>query len=294
MEHTSGKFIYLVLYPLFCALIMRHPILALSILIVTLVGCNAGKSPTPPTARIEALPTIPRETATPSPMSYFFGEAARLVDDTSNTPVTVRAEPADQAPSVLTVAKEEVVQVTNSTRDDQQRMWYRIKHTSGKEGWVMGQFVRFIADPAPSVRPSVVMPGGGPILAEPNNDARVVGQVQGGEVLTISRSVNVPEPDNRQSTWLQIDRGWVAAEFMFQPACLPFNGNPMRVVGVEGAIAREEPSNQAREVDRLDGGEAVVPLSIETNAQGEWLQTEQGAWVNSKPLFLPICQNRDS
>ncbi|HEY9619112.1 MAG TPA: SH3 domain-containing protein, partial [Crinalium sp.] len=68
--------------------------------------------------------------------------------------------------------------------------------------------------------------------------------------------------------------------------------NPMRVVSVEGAIVRAEPSDQAKQVGRLEGGETVVPLKIETNAQGEWLKNEQG-WVNSKPLFLPACQSRD-
>lgn len=233
------------------------------------------------------------ERATPAATPSFPGEAARLVDGTSNTPVTIRAKPSDQAYSVVTVAKEEVVQVVDSTRDEQQLMWYRVQHASGKEGWVMGQFMQFIGNPDPSARPSVVMPGGVPILAHPGNDARVVGQVRGGEVLTISRSVEVPELDNRTSTWLQIDRGWVSAEFMFQPACLRFNGNLMRVVSVEGAIVRNEPSDQAQEVDRLEGGETVVPLVLKTNEQGEWLKNEQG-WVNSKTLFLSACQNSAS
>jgi hypothetical protein len=67
----------------------------------------------------------------------------------------------------------------------------------------------------------------------------------------------------------------------------------MRVVSVEGAIVRTEPSNQAKEVDRLEGGETVVPLAVKTNEQGEWLKNERG-WVNSKTLFLPACQNPTS
>ncbi|HEY9640445.1 MAG TPA: SH3 domain-containing protein [Coleofasciculaceae cyanobacterium] len=269
---------------------MRYSISTLFIVTsIALAGCTAGN---PRTDGIETLPSVPEERYTPTATPSFPGEAAHLIDETSNTPVTVRAEPSDQARSVATVAKEEVVQVVDSTRDEQQRMWYRIQHASGQEGWVMGQYMRFIGNPDPSARPSVVMPGEIPILAQPGNDARVVGRVRGGEVLTISRSVEVPELDNRKSTWLQTDRGWVSAEFMFQPACLRFDGNPMRVVSVEGAIVRTEPSSQAQEADRLEGGEIVVPLALETNEQGEWLKNEQG-WVNSRTLFLPTCQSRD-
>jgi hypothetical protein len=60
----------------------------------------------------------------------------------------------------------------------------------------MGQFIRFAGNADPSARPSAVMPGRGPILVQPGNDARVVGQVRGGEVLAISRSVEVPELDS--------------------------------------------------------------------------------------------------
>lgn len=271
-------------------LVMRYSIAALFIVTaIALAGCTAGN---PRTGGIETLPSVPEERYTPTTTSSFPGEAAHLIDETSNNPVIVRAEPSAQARSVVSVAKEEVVQVVDSTRDQQQGMWYLVQRSSGQKGWVMGQFVRFTGNPDLSARPSVVMRGGGPILAQPGNDARVVGQVRGGEVLTISRSVEVPELDNRKSTWLQTDRGWVSAEFMFQPACLRFNGSQMRVVSVEGAIVRAEPSSQAQQVGRLEGGETVVPLKIETNAQGEWLKNEQG-WVNSKPLFLPACQSRD-
>ncbi|HEY9623929.1 MAG TPA: SH3 domain-containing protein [Crinalium sp.] len=270
---------------------MRHSISVLLIVTaIALAGCTAGNSRT---GGIETLPSVPEERYTPTATSSFPGEAAHLIDETSSAPVTVRAEPSVQARSVISVGKEEVVQVVDSTRDQQQGMWYLVQHASGQEGWVMGQFVRFTGNPDLSARPSVVMRGGGPILAQPGNDARVVGQVRGGEVLTISRSVEVPELDNRKSTWLQTDRGWVSAEFMFQPACLRFNGNLMRVVSVEGAIVRTEPSNQAKEVDRLEGGETVVPLAVKTNEQGEWLKNEQG-WVDSKTLFLPACQNPTS
>jgi hypothetical protein len=210
------------------SLIMRYSISALFIVTaIAFAGCTAGN---PRPDGIETLPSVPEERYTPTATSSFPGEAAHLIDETSNNPVIVRAEPSVQARSVVSVAKEEVVQVVDSSRDEQQGMWYLVQRTSGQEGWVMGQFVRFTGNPDLSARPSVVMRGGGPILDQPGNNARVVGQVRGGEVLTISRSVEVPELDNRKSTWLQTDRGWVSAEFMFQPACLRFNGNPMRVV----------------------------------------------------------------
>ncbi|WP_190510609.1 SH3 domain-containing protein [Leptolyngbya sp. FACHB-321] len=176
---------------------MRYSISALFIVAaIALTSCTAGNSRT---GGIETLPSVPEERYTPTATSSFPGEAAHLIDETSNNPVIVRAEPSAQARSVVSVGKEEVVQVVDSTRDRQQGMWYLVQRSSGQEGWVMGQFIRFIGNPDLSARPSVVMRGGGPILAQPGNEARVVGQVRGGEVLTISRSVEVPELDNRKS-----------------------------------------------------------------------------------------------
>jgi uncharacterized protein YgiM (DUF1202 family) len=271
---------------------MRPNTLALAIIATLgLVSCTTG------TPRASSPPTTPTPSVTPSPMAVtadpnFVGEAAQLVDEESRQPVEVRAQPADQAPTVATVPKEEVVRVIDSTRDAAKRMWYRVRRSSGREGWVGGQFMRFVANSDPTARPVVVMPGEVPILAKPNNNAPQVGRVRGGEILSVSRSANTPELDNRQSTWLQIDRGWVSAEFMFQPACLKFNGHRMMVVNVAGAAVRSAPNSQAQQVDRLEGGETVTPLRKETNQQGEWLQNEQG-WVDSKQLFLPTCLGND-
>jgi hypothetical protein len=117
--------------------------------------------------------------------------------------------------------------------------------------------------------------------------ARQIGQVQGGEALSVSRRVS----DNveRGSTWLYMGKGWVSGEFLFQPACIRFNGNQMMVVNVSGAAVRSQPNLRAQEVKRLQGGETVIPLRKQTNGEGEWLQTEQG-WVNSKTLFTAACQ----
>jgi hypothetical protein len=270
---------------------MRHNTLILFMLTaISLVSCTVKNPPaTPPTTGTSTPSATPTATELPASDPSFPGEAAQLVDEETNQPVAVRAQPAEQAPTVATVPKDEVVRVIDSTRDEAKRMWYRVRRSSGSEGWVGGQLIRFIGDRDPTARPVVAMPGEVPILADPNNNARQVGWVRGGEILTVSRSVKTPELDNRQSTWLQIDRGWVSAEFMFQPACLRFNGNRMMVVKVAGAAVRSAPSNEAQQVKLLKGGETVVPLRKETNQQGEWLQTEQG-WVNSKLLFLPTCQ----
>ena len=96
---------------------MRYSISALFIVTaIALTGCTADN---PRTDGIETLPSVPEERYTPTATHLFPGEAAHLIDETSNKPVTVRAEPSDQAHSVLTVAKEEVVQVLDSTRDEQ-------------------------------------------------------------------------------------------------------------------------------------------------------------------------------
>lgn len=116
---------------------MRDSISALVIVTaIALAGCTAGNQRTD---GIETLPSVPEERYTPAATSSFPGEAAHLINKTSNAPVAIWTEPSVQA--------------------------------------------------------------------------RSIGQVQGGEVLTISRSVEGPELDNRKSTWLQIDRGWISAEF---------------------------------------------------------------------------------
>ena len=265
---------------------MRQGIFTLSLIAaVSLPGCTGGNASSNAVTPTEAA--TPTASATTASDPSFPGEAAQLVNEETNAPVEIRAEPSTQARSLATVPKDEMLRAIDSTRDGEGRMWYRVRQASGVEGWVGGQFMRFVGDHDPLARPHVVMPGGTWILSEPRNDARQIGQVQGGEALSVSRRVS----DNveRGSTWLYMGKGWVSGEFLFQPACIRFNGNRMMVVNVSGAAVRSQPNFQAQEVKRLQGGETVVPLRKQTNGEGEWLQTEQG-WVNSKTLFTAACQ----
>lgn len=265
---------------------MRQGIFTLGLIAaVSLPGCTGGNASSNAVTPTEAA--TPTAIATTASDPSFPGEAAQLVNEETNAPVEIRAEPSTQARSLAIVPRDETLRAIDSTRDSEGRMWYRVRQASGVEGWVGGQFTQFVADRDPSARPHIVMPGGTWILSEPRNNARQIGQVQGGEALSVSRRVS----DNveRGSTWLYMGKGWVSGEFLFQPACIRFNGNRMMVVNVSGAAVRSQPNLRAQEVKRLEGGEAVIPLRKQTNGEGEWLQTEQG-WVNSKTLFTPACQ----
>jgi hypothetical protein len=270
---------------------MRKGIFTLGLIAaVSLPGCTGGNA--------SSSAVTPTPAATPTPIATaasdrsFPGEAAQLVNEETNTPVEIRAEPSTQARSVATVPRDETLRAIDSTRDGEGRMWYRVRQASGVEGWVGGLFMRFVGDRDPQIRPHVVMPGGTWIVSEPRNGARRMGQVQGGEVLSVSPRVSNNVSD-RESTWYYMGKGWVSGEFLFQPACIRFNGNRMMVVNISGAAVKSQPNSQAQEVKRLDGGQAVIPLRKQTNAEGEWLQTEQG-WVNSKTLFTPACQQNVS
>jgi hypothetical protein len=164
-------------------------------------------------------------------------------------------------------------------------MWYKVSLESGVEGWVLGQFIEVNYGIDSPKNPAVVI-GGTWILAQPKNDAPQIEEIQGGEVVEVSRNAR----DEHNATWSYIGKGWVANEFLLRPTCLRFNGNPLMVVEVGGTAAMEKPNRQAQVAARLDGGNVFFPQRKLTNNDGTWFQMEKG-WVDGKALFYPTCQD---
>lgn len=214
------------------------------------------------------------------------GELAQLWSQESGSRIDVRSEPSEQSNSLYSGQVGDKGRVFDMTRDNSGQMWHKVRLDSGIEGWVKGQFVQLTDNINSLERPFVVM-GQTWIQAQPSNDAPNIGQLQGGEVVKAQKIVR----DQYKNPWFYIGKGWVGHEFLYRPACISFNGNPLMVVGVGGADVLGEPSLKAPVTARLDGGAAVPPLRKLTNDDGTWFEMEKG-WVNGKALFYPTCQDQ--
>ncbi len=62
-------------------------------------------------------------------------------------------------------------------------------------------------------------------------------------------------------------KGWVSGKFLFQPACLRFNGNPMMVVNVSGAAELARRSQAL--IQEFTGGDAGIERSLNQMYQQE-------------------------
>jgi hypothetical protein len=105
---------------------------------------TATRTPTP-TASATATPS-PTATATPPP-------PAAVIFNTGGLGVTLRAEPGLSAPALAFIQDGEEVQVLDGPELVEAALWWQIRTSSGKEGWILGDYLA-TATPGPSPTPT--------------------------------------------------------------------------------------------------------------------------------------------
>jgi hypothetical protein len=105
---------------------------------------TATRTPTP-TASATATAS-PTATATPPP-------PAAVIFNTGGLGVTLRAEPGLTAPALAFIQDGEGVQVLDGPELVEGALWWQVRTSSGKEGWILGDYLA-TATPGPSPTPT--------------------------------------------------------------------------------------------------------------------------------------------
>ncbi|MEO0408731.1 MAG: hypothetical protein AAF289_15410, partial [Cyanobacteria bacterium P01_A01_bin.135] len=182
--------------------------------------------------------------------------------------------------AVATAVPGEAIQVLRAQRLAGGAVWYYGQLPDGGEGWVEGAAVSFTKNQ--SRTPYVVLPEGGSVYQQPQAEAQVVQELEGGSVIAAEQ-----RPD-QAGEWLYSGGGWISGESLFQPACIEFNGSLPLVVMAGGTTVHDTAAYQIPVKQRLDGGELVFPSEVTENATGTWFKIDQG-WVSGQSLFYPFC-----
>jgi uncharacterized membrane protein len=116
---------------------------------------TATRTPTPSVTSTASRTPTPTASATPSPSRTATASPTpppAVIFNTGGLGVTLRAEPSLTAPALAFIQDGEVVEVLDGPETVEGGLWWQIRTSAGKEGWILGDYLA-TATPGPPPTP---------------------------------------------------------------------------------------------------------------------------------------------